>query len=349
MRLYADQKDPIMSNIYEIAKITNLSPSTVARALSGRGYCSQEARELVQKTAKEMNYVPSQAAKTLRSNITNKILLSIPDIYNPFYFRMIKGVSDACERLNYRTILLPTNHSFEKEIQTVDSMREKFADGLIMVSFNFNEPLIDRIKHCAVPVVITNFYEDYSEKSNFDCVYVDHIKATYLATNYLVRRGHRRIVFIGGDPSEQTGGERLQGYKKALEAGGLPYEESYCLPAGFSRDTAREQFRLFLASGAPFTAVVAANDLMGIGVTDVCHEKGLKIPDDVSIITLDNTDFCTCVYPNLTSVDMKQENIGTMAAELLLERIREHRDFRKSLLIEPEMIYRDSVIDNKTT
>ena len=86
-----------MSNIYEIAKITHLSPSTVARALSGRGYCSQEARELVLKTAKEVNYVPSQAAKTLRSNITNKILLCIPDIYNPFYFRMIKGVNDVCE------------------------------------------------------------------------------------------------------------------------------------------------------------------------------------------------------------------------------------------------------------
>ncbi len=91
-----------MSNIYEIAKITHLSPSTVARALSGRGYCSQEARELVLKTAKEVNYVPSQAAKTLRSNITNKILLCIPDIYNPFYFRMIKG---GQRRL--RTVQLP--------------------------------------------------------------------------------------------------------------------------------------------------------------------------------------------------------------------------------------------------
>ena len=338
-----------MSNIYEIAKITHLSPSTVARALSGRGYCSQEARELVLKTAKEVNYVPSQAAKTLRSNITNKILLCIPDIYNPFYFRMIKGVNDVCERFNYRTILLPTNHSFDKETQTVDSMREKFADGLIMVSFNFNEALIERIKHCAVPVVITNFYEDYSEKSNFDCVYVDHTKATYLATSHLIRKGHRRIVYLGGDPQEQTGVERLLGYKKALEAGGIPFDESYCLPAGFSRETAGDRFRQFLESGRPFSGVVAANDLRGIGVADVCHEKDLRIPGDVSLVTLDNTDFCTCVYPSLTSVDMKQETIGSMAADLLFERIRDHREFRKSLLIEPELIYRDSVIDYKRT
>ena len=154
-----------MSNIYEIAKITHLSPSTVARALSGQGLLQPGGAGLVLKTAKEVNYVPSQAAKTLRSNITNKILLCIPDIYNPFYFRMIKGVNDVCERFNYRTILLPTNHSFDKETQTVDSMREKFADGLIMVSFNFNEALIERIKHCAVPVVITNFMRITAKKA----------------------------------------------------------------------------------------------------------------------------------------------------------------------------------------
>ncbi|HIW74633.1 MAG TPA: LacI family transcriptional regulator [Firmicutes bacterium] len=336
-----------MSNIYEIAKKTKLSPSTVARALSGRGYCSQKARELVLKTAKEMNYVPSQAAKTLRSNITNKILLCIPDIYNPFYFRMIQGVSDVCEKYRYRTILVSSNHCAEKEMQTVDSMREKYADGLIMVSFNFTEPLVERIKRCAVPVVLTNFFEDYSEKSNFDCVYVDHIKATYLAANHLIRRGHRDVVFVGGSREEQTGRERLSGYIKALEANGLSFREEYFLTADFRRGLARDRFREFLESGRPVSAVVTANDLMGVGVADVCHEKGLRIPADLSLVTLDNTDFCTCVYPNLTSVDMKQETIGAMAAELLFERIRGHREFRKSLLIEPELICRESVIDYK--
>ena len=336
-----------MSNIYEIAKKTKLSPSTVARALSGRGYCSQKARELVLKTAKEMNYVPSQAAKTLRSNITNKILLCIPDIYNPFYFRMIKGVGDICEKFQYRTILVHTNHSFEKEIQTVESMREKFADGLIMVSFNFNEPLIERIKRCAVPVVLTNYYEDYSEKSNFDCVYVDHTKATYLATNHLIQNGHRQIVFVGGSREEQTGGERLQGYIKALGASGLPFQEEYFLPADFRRELARDKFREFLDSGRPVSAVVAANDLMGEGVIDVCHERGLRVPDDLSIVTLDNTDYCTCIYPNLTSVDMKQEDIGAMAAELLFERIRNHRGFRKSVVLEPALVPRGSVMAHK--
>ena len=91
---------------------------------------------------------------------------------------------------------------------------------------------------------------------------------------------------------------------EALEAGGIPFDESYCLPAGFSRETAGDRFRQFLESGRPFSGVVAANDLMGIGVTDVCHEKDLRIPGDVSLVTLDNTDFCTCVYPSLTSVDM---------------------------------------------
>ena len=336
-----------MSNIYEIAKKANLSPSTVARALSGRGYCSQHAREKVEKIAKEMDYVPSQAARALRSNITEKILLSIPDIYNPFYFRMIKGVGDVCEKYNYRMILQSTDHSFEKELQTVCQMRERFVDGLIMVSFNFNEPLIESIKRCAVPVVITNYYEDYSNKSNFDCVYVDHIKATYLATNYLIEAGHQHIVFIGGDPREQTGMERLKGYIKALEANKLTYDPRYFISANFDRNTAGDHFRSFLESGYPVTGVVAANDLMGVGVTDICRQKGLRIPEDISVVTLDNTDFCTCVYPNLTSIDMKQEDIGSMAAQLLVGRIQDRRCFRKNVLIEPQLVLRDSVISHK--
>jgi DNA-binding LacI/PurR family transcriptional regulator len=244
-------------------------------------------------------------------------------------------------------ILQPTDHSFDKEIQTVGQMREKFVDGLIMVSFNFNEPLIESIKQCPVPVVITNFYEDYSDKSNFDCVYVDHIKATYLATNHLIQAGHRHIVFIGGDPREQTGVERLRGYIKALEANNLAYNPDYFISANFDRSTAGEHFRSFLESGCPVSAVVAANDLMGVGVTDTCRQKGLRMPEDISIVTLDNTDFCTCVYPNLTSVDMKQEDIGSIAAQLLIERIQDRRCFRKNVLIEPQLIPRSSVISYK--
>lgn len=336
-----------MSNIYKIAEKTNLSPSTVARALSGRGYCSETARRLVQKTAKELNYVPSQTAKTLRNNITNKILLCIPDIYNPFYFRMIKGATDVCEKNNYRIILQSTNHSFEKEIQVVEQMKERIADGLIMVSFNFNQSLIDKIKSCVVPVTITNFYEDYSAESNFDCVYVDHIKAVFLATSKLIESGHRHILYVGGNPEEQTGKERLEGYKKAMEAHGLPFDPAYAVSASFDRETAKESFCEFFNSGKPVTAVVSANDLMGIGVIDACRTKNLRIPEDISIITLDNTDFCTCVYPNITSIDMRQEEIGGLAVEMLLERIKGHRKFRKSTVIEPQLISRETVILNK--
>lgn len=128
-----------MSTIYDIAKKTGLSPSTVARALSGNGYCSKKSKEIVVKAAKEMNYVPVQAAKILKSKITKKVMFCIPDIFNPFYFSMIRGVNQVLEKHDYHTILVYTEHNRNRELRMIEALKERFVDGMIMVSFDFNE------------------------------------------------------------------------------------------------------------------------------------------------------------------------------------------------------------------
>lgn len=332
-----------MSNIYEIAETTGLSPSTVARALSGRGYCSKKSREIVLKAAQELNYVPIQAAKILKSRITSKIMFCIPDICNPYYFRMIKGVYQELEKHGYYTLLAYTDHNREKELNMIECLRERMTDGMIIVSFHFDEEMIRAIRRTNMPVVLTNLYESYETEDNFDCVYVDHTKASYIAAGYLVKKGHTKIVFVIGDTKEQTGKERLEGYRKALENEGISYSPDYVVETDYTKEGGYASFGEFLDRQLEFTGVVACNDLMGVGCVDACRERGLNIPNDISLVTLDNTDYCTCSYPKLTSVDMMQEQIGLNAAAMVVERIKNERVYKKEMVLQPQVVERDSV------
>lgn len=336
-----------MSTIYDIAKRTGLSASTVARALSGNGYCSKQAKEVVFKAAKEMNYVPVQAAKILKSKITKKVMFCIPDIFNPFYFGMIRGVNQVLEKYGYYTILVYTEHNRNRELNMIEALKERFVDGMIMVSFDFNEKMIAAMAESGLPVVITNLYESRNASASFDCVYVDHVRATNLAASHLIENGHRNIAYLGGSVKEQTGAERLKGYREALEAAGIGYNPALVIQSDYTRVGGEREFGKFIkreGAGA-VTALVAANDLMGVGSLTYCMENGIRVPRDLSIVTLDNTEYCKCTYPRLSSVDMMQKQIGQNAAQALMERIQDGREYNKVVRLEPQLKNRDSVLN----
>ena len=332
-----------MSTIYDIAKKTGYSASTVARALSGNGYCSEKARKVILQSADEMHYQPVQAAKILKNKITKKVMLCIPDIFNPYYFPMIRGVNDILEQYGYYTILVYSEHDVRKEIRMVQALREHFVDGMIIVSFDFNKKLMNEIRKSSLPIVLTNLYKSMDEHENFDCVYVDHTKAVYLATMSLLQNKHQSIAFLGGSLKEQTGLERLDGYKSALSECGIGYRNELVIQSDFSREGGYRDFAAFMKSKADITGVVACNDLMAVGCLNYCRESGLDVPHDISITSLDNTDYCLCTHPQLTSVDMMQNQIGKNAAHLLMERIQDGNDCHKVIKLDPKLVERTSV------
>mgnify|MGYP000975959674 CR=1 FL=1 len=335
-----------MSNIYEIAKKVGLSPSTVARALSGKGYCSSESRNKVLQAAKEVDYSPTHAAKTLKSKKTNKILFCIPDIYNPFYFGMIKGANDVLEKYGYYTLLCHTKHNIKEELKMIEVLREKYGDGMIFVSFNFCEENISAVNNCGMPVVLTNRYDSPGKEDHFDYVYIDTYKGVQLATRHLVEQGHRKIAFIGGDLKEQTSFERYSGWKDELERSGLSPDENLVYAGDYTIDSGYACAERIGGSQNTPTGIVAANDLMTIGFIRYCDDHHIKIPQDFSVVGMDNTDFASVIKPGLTSVNMRQEEIGLNAASLLMERIQGRRTHKKTVRIEPQLIIRESSICN---
>ena len=332
-----------MVTIYDIAKESGLSASTVSRALTGRGYVSERSRQKVLAVAEGLGYIPNQTARTLRSNITNKIMLCIPDIMNPYYFAMIKEVTEALEDYQYNVLLTYTMHSPEKELEILKSLKGGYVDGLIFGSFNYTDTLIAAIKETGLPTVITSFYSGSDNDDFYDCIYVDQPEAAYVATKHCIENGHRRIAFLGGDPEEQNTIERYTGYKRALSEAGIDLDEDLVINADFTLEGAEREYARFIHSGNDVTAVLACNDLMGVGCMNACKSAGISVPDEVSIVSLDNTEYCVSTDPQMTSVDMMQGPIGARAVKAVMDRINNKRNYRKDLTFYPNLIVRDSV------
>lgn len=315
----------------------------MARALNGTGYCSQAARDTILKAAEELGYVPHQAAKALKSHITQKVMLCIPDIMNPYYFAMIQGATQTLEKYGYNMILGYTMHSPQKELEVLESLKGRYVDGLIFGSFDYTPRLLQAIQETDLPTVITSFYEQPGSPAFYDCVYMNQSRAAWTATQHCLENGHTRIAFLGGDAKEQNTRERFDGYRKALEEAGLPFDKSLVISSDFTREGGYHAFHGFMEQGGKCTAVVACNDLMGVGCMNACRELGLDIPEDISIVSMDNTDYCLCANPAMTSVDMMQGQVGEEAANFVMNRILNKRTYQKNMVFSPVLVVRDSV------
>jgi len=330
--------------IYHIAEKVGVSPSTVSRALSGRGYCGEKTKAKIMKAAQELNYAPDSAAKMLKMRRTKKVIFAVPDICNPFYFDMINGINQVLEDHGYLLILFYTKHSLKEELKAIQNLRERVADGMILVSFNFCEENIRAINELQAPVVLTNKYVSPDGNDKFDYVYVDTYKGIRLATEHLLEQGIEKIAYVGGSLGEQTGYQRFCGYREALLDAGLPLDEGMIAESDYTENGGYRAAKAWLQKEDKPEGIVAANDLMALGVMKACEEAGLSIPGDVAVVGMDNLDIASRVHPKLTSVAMMQEEIGRQSAQVLMDRLagRPVTGGEKKLL--PRLVVRHSSV-----
>jgi LacI family transcriptional regulator, galactose operon repressor len=332
------------NTIYHIAERVGVSPSTVSRALSGRGYCGEKTKTKILAAAKEMNYAPDSAAQMLKMRQTKKIIFAVPDICNPFYFDMINGINQVLEAYGYLLILIYTKHSLKEELRAIQNLKEKVADGMIMVSFNFNETNIGAINAVQAPVVLTNKYVSPAGNDRFDYVYTDAYLGVKLGTEHLIAQGFRRIGFIGGNGSEQTGHERFCGFRDALEKADIPVLPDYAAESDYTENGGYATAKSWLLQPDLPEAIVCTNDLMAIGVMKACEEAAIRIPEDIAIVGMDNLDIASRVYPKLSSVSLNQEEIGRRSAQVLMDRLHGKQREEGEIKILPRLVVRNSSI-----
>ncbi|MBC7320565.1 LacI family DNA-binding transcriptional regulator [bacterium] len=333
-----------MATIKDVAERAGVSVMTVSRVINNSRYVSQETREKVERAMKELGYVPNALAHGLITKRTHVLGLIVSDITNPFFTTIARGVEDTAIKNGFNIILCNTDEDVEKEEKYIDLLLRKRVEGIILSPADCNKrDGIERIIMRNVPLVLIDRCID---GLNLDCVYSDSISGAYELTKYLVSLGHKRIGIIVGPRRISTARDRIEGYKKALQEAGIPIDEALIRwGEKYSREDGYKNTKELLATNSPPTAIFGGNRLITVGILKAIRELGLKIPDDISVVSFDEVEDMSVTNPFLTVVSQDSYKMGVIAVECLLKRIKEKdKSFNapQNIVLQPELVIRES-------
>lgn len=299
-------------NIREVAAAANTSVATVSRTLQQPEIVAPETRKRVLEAIERLGYTPNAQARILRTARTHVIVALVPDISNPFFAEIIRGIEQVAHRNGYSVLLGDTQYSQAREQAYAELLATKQADGLITLL-----PHIPRVA-VAGPLPIVNACE-YVKDRSITSVYVDNVAAAQEATEYLVTLGHRQIVFVSGPMDTPICVDRDKGYARALERAGLKRDPQLTVVGDFSVESGIRSVEALYANRRKFTAIFCSNDEMAMGAMQAIKARGLRVPDDVSVVGFDDIRYARYTDPPLTTIAQPKEDLGREAMTLLLE------------------------------
>ncbi len=329
--------------IKDIARMANVSHTTVSRALNNKSRIRNETKEKILSLAKELNYRPNFIARSLVMKRTKTLGLVITTITNPFYIELAQGIETTAIGLGYNIILCSTHNDLSIEKKYIDMLRSKAVDGIIFTSAHMGDPNIAELAQEGFPTILVNrrtYHPIVKEK--VDYVGVDNLLGGFLAVEHLIRLGHKRIGVIGGSSASSVGFERLEGGKRALEAYHLESKNDYFLEGDFLRESGYQGGKRFLKMEEPPTAIFTTNDYMALGAYQAICEEGVKVPEDMALIGFNDIEFTAMKGIELTTVGQKKFEMGALAVKILVEKIEgdEVKPLTKEILLKPELIIR---------
>ncbi len=305
--------------IKDIAKAAGVSYSTVSRALNGHPAISAKTSEKVEKLAIQMGYVPSAAARGLKTNRSYLIGVIVNRLDNPFYSKILRGIEDTLYNVDYSFFVASSNRDTHREQQVIQTMAERRVDGLIITDARMNLERLQQLNQFGIPLVLIN-NRDTLDRSNSYLVHHDDIYGMKAVVRHLIELGHRRISYLGSSRSGKFNEMRYHGYETALREADIPLCDEYVahVEGGMSK-YGLEGSQALLALPEPPTAIVCYNDLLAIGVMQAVQEAGLQIPTDISITGFDNIEFASYTTPSLTTFHQPGYELGREAVKMLLD------------------------------
>lgn len=300
--------------IYDVAREANVSMATVSRVVNGNPNVKPATRKKVSEVIDRLGYRPNAVARGLASKKTTTVGLIIPDISNIFYAELARGIEDIATMYKYNIILSNSDDNKEKELHLFNTMLGKQVDGLIFMGASITEDHVNEFKKSPVPVVLAGSLEDTGQISS---VNINYEEATYDSVISFISRGHTKIALVIGNFMDPINVKKISGYKKALSENNIEFIEDYVVEGDFSYDSGIEAVeKLFELSERP-TAVLAGADEMAVGVVHAVQDRGLKVPEDLEVISFDNTKLTLMVRPQITTIVQPLYDIGAVAMRLL--------------------------------
>ena len=307
-----------MSTIYTVAKRAGVSTATVSRVLSRPQVVAPATRSRVLQAVEDLGYAPNSAARHLRTLRSRKLLVTVPDITNPFFAPILQGIEDAAHRDGYAVLLGDTQHDETREERYAMMLKRKEADGLIFLGHRLPPAAQDLIRSVApncAPVV--NGCE-FSPRLGVPGVHIDNVRAAGDAMDHLYRLGHRRIGIVTGPLVSPLSQDRLRGAKsRARQA--KAEDDLIVVTGNFSIPSGAQAADILFSQPVPPTAIFCFNDEMAMGVIDVARQRGVRVPYDLSVVGFDDIRFAAYVDPPLTTIAQPMREIGEGSVRLLLE------------------------------
>jgi LacI family transcriptional regulator len=330
------------ATLRDVAAAARVHPATASRALNPetRILVSEETARRVTAAAARLGYRPNPVARSLRTRRSHTVGVLIPDLNNPLFPPIVRGLEDKLAAAGYVALLGNTDADAGRERLIFEQMRARHVDGFVLATATLHDQLLAEAAAADLPVVLMNrLSQDYS----FPSVSVDNEQGARMAVTHLARLGHTRIAHIAGPQEASTGVSRLRGFRDGMAAHSLQVEENLIAYSGkYTVEDGTRCCRELLSGPGGFTAVAAANDMLAVGCYSALDEAGLQCPDDVSVIGFNDMPFIDKLRPPLTTVRFPHYQLGTEAAQLLLERIGEADGPVKILYLAPELVVRGS-------
>ncbi|MVT11117.1 LacI family DNA-binding transcriptional regulator [Chitinophaga tropicalis] len=331
--------------IADIAKELNLTGATVSRALNNRKGTSEETRKMVQEAAERMNYRRDRIAWSLRSGRTNIIGVIIPSAEINFFGSVVHGIESMANQHGYNVLIYQSNEQPEYEKKGIETFLSTRVDGILASiakeTMEFSHYL--EIRERGVPLV---FFDRANDSLNIPSVVVDDYKGAYYATEHLIRQGYKRIAHIAGQQHLKIFKDRLEGYKAALAAYGIPVEDELVYFGNVSIDAGRQAIQHLLQLPSPPDAVFAVEDFTALGAVKELKDQKVEIPAEFGVIGFANESFDEHITPSLSSIDQQTVQMGKEAFRLLMELIADGESTgvqtRSKIVLEPVPRYRQS-------
>ncbi|TPW75652.1 LacI family DNA-binding transcriptional regulator [Schumannella soli] len=346
--------------ISEVAAEAGVGRATVARTLGGYGSVSPKTREVVLAAAQRLGYRPNSVARSMSTGETRTLGVVLADVGNPFFAGVLRGIADAARRADYDVLVLSTDEDLAQEAAAIDVLVDKRVDGVILAPAAGRQarmPQIDLLEQRGIPLVLLDRLVD---AVTADAVVINNREASREAVASLIEAGHRRIGFVWGpvttepaagaddlrrilDSALWSDGERLLGYLEALEQAGIPFDTSLVTHVAKHESQATRAVLGMLALSDPPTAIFATETDALTGSLRALRQRGLRCPDDVSLIGFDDSSWASVMTPAMSVVAQPMHQLGKLAAECLLARMAGGVAPVATHVLEADFVRRDSV------
>jgi len=307
---------PARVTIAHVADRAGVSPTTVSHVLSGKRVVGASTRETVLAAIRELGYRPNHVARNLRTRQSRMLAVVVPDITNPFYAVLTRGLADAVDAAGYGTFVCSTDGQHDRERRLFEDVMDRGADGIVFASGETASEITFGPGDLSTPIVCIG---DHLDHPMCDAVIPDDESGSREAAAFLAARGYSAIAMVQGPP--RYGAPRTAGFCAAMEAARRPVPADYLVRGDWTRKGGYQAMQALMALPERPDAVFCANDLMAIGALDVAHELGLRVPEDVAVVGFDDVDAATIVTPQLTTVRNPAYEAGSTAGDLVLSRM----------------------------